>query len=184
MVVPQVPDEPLDDDALDARLWHVPMGEGVHIGDRTILRELTAVQQGTIRPTVVGSDCFIMDKVHIAHDNRIGDRVTLACYVALAGHVEIGDDATIGLSATIHQRRIVGAGAMVGMQSAVTKDVRPFEVVKGNPARPGGVNRVGLERMSVPVEQIVALGEFYDGSSNVVPEQFAGALAVWESARP
>lgn len=183
MVVPQVPEEPVDDEALEALLWHVPMGKGVEIGDRTILRELTTVQQGTVAPTVVGSDCFVMDKCHIAHDNRIGDRVTLACFTAIAGHVVIGDDATIGLHVSIHQRRVIGSGAMVGMQSAVTRDVRPFDLVKGSPARPGGINRVRLERMDIAPEDIAALEAFYDGSSAEVPASFADVLAAWEATR-
>ena len=37
-----------------------------------------------------------MAYVHVAHDNRIGDRVIIANNVALAGHVEIGDRAFLG----------------------------------------------------------------------------------------
>ncbi len=183
MVVPEVPTRPLDADALDAAMWFCGMGEGVEIGDRTIVREMTTIQQGTRRPTAIGSDVFLMDKSHVAHDNVIGDRVTISNFVGLAGHVTVGDDATIGLNASVHQWRVVGAGAMVGMQSAVTRDVRPFELVKGVPARPSGLNRVRLRRLGVDDTDSEALGAHYAGSAPEPPARFAGHLATFEAQR-
>jgi UDP-N-acetylglucosamine acyltransferase len=44
------------------------------------------------------------------------------------------------MNALVHQRRTVGAGAMVGMGSVVTKDVPAGEKWFGNPARFQGEN--------------------------------------------
>jgi UDP-N-acetylglucosamine acyltransferase len=176
MVVPEVPDEPLDDEALESLLWFGGMGVGIEIGDRTIIREMSTVQQGTRRPTRIGAGVFLMDKSHVAHDDHVGDRVTIAPFVGLAGHVTIGDDATVGLNASVHQWRVVGAGAMVGMQSTVTKDVRPFELVKGSPARAGGLNRVRLERLGVPADEAEALAAHYAGDTDAPPARFDAVL--------
>lgn len=47
----------------------------------------------------------------------------------------IGDDVWTGYGATIMSGVTIGAGAVVGVNATVVKDVAPFEIVGGNPAR-------------------------------------------------
>lgn len=47
----------------------------------------------------------------------------------------IGNDVWIGRNALIKQGVSIGTGAVVGMGSVVTKDVPPYTIVAGNPAR-------------------------------------------------
>jgi acetyltransferase-like isoleucine patch superfamily enzyme len=47
----------------------------------------------------------------------------------------IGNDVWIGYGACIRSGVRVGDGAVVGMGSVVTKDVLPYSIVAGNPAR-------------------------------------------------
>ena len=54
---------------------------------------------------------------------------------AIAGKVEVGDYATIGTNATILPFVKVGEGAFVGAGAVVTKDVEPYSVVVGVPAK-------------------------------------------------
>jgi UDP-N-acetylglucosamine acyltransferase len=125
-----------------------PVGEGqgeVRIGDRTIIREFVAIQG----PCSIGADCHLMDKSHIPHDAVLGDWVTFAPGVVLAGHVQIGDKATLGINTSVHQFRRIGEGAMIGMGSVVTKDIPAWEKWYGNPAQPHGLNVVGLNRWNV-----------------------------------
>lgn len=51
------------------------------------------------------------------------------------GYTIIGNDVWIGNSATIMQGVKVGDGAIIGTNSLVTKDVEPYSIVGGNPAR-------------------------------------------------
>ncbi|EXJ94031.1 hypothetical protein A1O1_02424 [Capronia coronata CBS 617.96] len=51
------------------------------------------------------------------------------------GEIHIGEDCWIGGKATILPGVTVGRGATVGAGSVVTKNVPPFHVVAGNPAR-------------------------------------------------
>lgn len=162
--------------------WGGPgSGAGVVVGDRTVLREYTTVHSGSARPTTVGSDCFIMNKVYVGHDGEIGDRVTMASTVTLGGHVSVGAGANLGLGAAVHQRRVVGPGAMVGMGSVVTRDVLPFAAAYGNPARLRGVNRVGMQRAGIPDEVVEALQRSYAAGVASPPEDLrTGPLtAAW-----
>lgn len=48
---------------------------------------------------------------------------------------EIGNDVWIGVGVFIRSGVSIGAGAIIGAHSVVTKDVEPYSIVVGNPAR-------------------------------------------------
>jgi acetyltransferase-like isoleucine patch superfamily enzyme len=54
---------------------------------------------------------------------------------ATKGDVIIGNDVWIGLHATILSGVVIGDGAVIGARSVVTKNVPPYAIVAGNPAR-------------------------------------------------
>jgi UDP-N-acetylglucosamine acyltransferase len=133
------------------------------IGDRNLIREGVTIHRST-RPggaTLVGSDCFLMAYVHVAHDNRIGDRAILANNVMLAGHVEVGERAFLGGGSGVHQFCRVGRLAMVGGNAKVVQDCLPFVISDGHPARARGLNVVGLRRAGMTPGQIRTLHEAY-----------------------
>ncbi|MCZ4516980.1 DapH/DapD/GlmU-related protein [Rhodococcus ruber] len=121
-------------------------GFGVLIERGTVIRELTTVHQGSERPTIVGAHSFIMNRISIEHDCQLGACTIAAAGTALAGHVTLGSGCNLGMNSTVHQRRVVGSGAMVGMGSVITKDIPPFATVFGNPAVLHGANSVGMSR--------------------------------------
>jgi virginiamycin A acetyltransferase len=51
------------------------------------------------------------------------------------GSIEIGNDVWIGYKAVIMAGVKIGDGAIIGAYSVVTKDVEPYAIVGGNPAR-------------------------------------------------
>lgn len=51
------------------------------------------------------------------------------------GNVIIGNDVWIGMNAVILSGVTIGNGAVIGVGSIVTKDVYPYEIVAGNPAK-------------------------------------------------
>lgn len=137
--------------------WVASTDHGVTIGARSVIREAVQIHAGTAAATRVGADCFLMNQSYVAHDCVLEDGVTLAAHVSLAGHVRIGRSANLGLSVAVHQRRVVGPFAMVGMSSTVTRDVPPFVTAYGVPARAMGINRVGMERAGFAAEDVTAV---------------------------
>jgi virginiamycin A acetyltransferase len=55
--------------------------------------------------------------------------------VTCKGDTIIGNDVWMGNSATIMQGINIGHGAIIGTNSLVTKDVEPYTIVGGNPAK-------------------------------------------------
>jgi len=136
----------------------------LEIGDRNTIREYCTFNRGTAQDagvTRIGSDNWIMAYVHVAHDCQIGSNVIIANSVQFAGHVHMGDWAIIGGMTGIHQFVKIGAHAMSGMCSALSKDLPPYVMCSGDPAAPYGVNTEGLKRRGFTPEQIENLRRAY-----------------------
>ena len=132
----------------------------LEIGDDNLIREFCTFNLGTVQDagvTRIGNDNWIMAYVHIAHDCQLGDQITMANNVTLAGHVAVHDWATVGGLTGVLQRTRIGAHAMVGFASHVGKDVPPFMVVDGNPLVVRAVNLVGLRRRDFSADRITAI---------------------------
>lgn len=136
----------------------------VVIGDENVFRECVTVNMGTAGGggrTVIGNRNLIMAYVHIAHDCLLGDRVVLANCAQLAGHVKVEDGVVVSGMAAVHHFSTLGRLSFIGGMSGVRQDVPPFMLVEGNPARPRGLNLVGLKRNEVATEVLQALKKVY-----------------------
>jgi UDP-N-acetylglucosamine acyltransferase len=120
----------------------------VKIGDDNLIREYVTINRATYtgEATVIGNGNLLMAYVHVGHNCVIEDRVVIANSTALAGHVHIESRATISGVLGIHQFVRVGRLAMVGGMSRINRDVPPYMLVEGNPARVRSLNLVGLRR--------------------------------------
>jgi sugar O-acyltransferase (sialic acid O-acetyltransferase NeuD family) len=85
--------------------------------------------------SVVGNHTIINTNATVDHECVIGNGVHIMGNVAITGKVEIGDYATIGTNSTILPFVKIGEGAFIGAGAVVTKDVEPFAVVAGVPAK-------------------------------------------------
>jgi UDP-N-acetylglucosamine acyltransferase len=134
------------------------------VGDRNVFREFTTMNRGTVGGggiTTIGSDNLFMAYTHVAHDCHVGNRVVMANYATLGGHVEVGDWVIMGGYAGIHQFTKVGAHAFLGNNAAVTRDVPPYVMAVGSPAVPHSINSEGLKRRGFTPEQIRNLKNAY-----------------------
>jgi UDP-N-acetylglucosamine acyltransferase len=137
----------------------------VVLGDDNTIRECVTINRATSgdQQTRLGSGNLLMAYSHLGHNCELGDRIVIANGVAVAGHVVIGDRAVIGGVLGIHQFVHVGTLAMVGGMSRIERDVPPFCMVEGHPARVRALNKVGLQRSGLADcdggEQLVALRE-------------------------
>lgn len=133
------------------------------IGDRTVVREFATLHRGTGETgrTVIGSDCFLMGYVHVAHDCIIGHHVIMSNAAMIAGHGEIQDYVIIGGVTPIHQFTRVGCHAMVGGGLRVSKDVPPYALAGNDPLVFEGLNAIGLRRRGFSRETLDALDRMY-----------------------
>ncbi|NEQ97843.1 MAG: acyl-ACP--UDP-N-acetylglucosamine O-acyltransferase [Cyanothece sp. SIO2G6] len=120
----------------------------VKIGDGNRFREYVTINRATEASgtTAIGDNNLLMAYVHVGHNCALEDNIVIANAVALAGHVRIESRAVIGGVLGIHQFVHVGQLAMVGGMSRIDRDVPPFMLVEGNPARVRSLNLVGLRR--------------------------------------
>jgi len=135
------------------------------VGARNTFREFCTVHRGTAGgggTTTVGDDNFLMAYIHIAHDCHVGSRTIFANYAALAGHVEIADDAIVGAFCAIQQFSRVGRHAFMGAMTAASQDVLPFVKTDGNDVvKTYGINALGLKRKGFTDERIDSLKKIY-----------------------
>ena len=135
------------------------------VGSRNVFREFSTVHRGTAGGggiTTVGDDNYFMAYIHVAHDCHVGSRTIFANYAALAGHVEVGDDATVGAFCAVHQFSRVGRFAFMGGMTAAPKDVLPFFKTSGvDKTRTYGVNTIGLKRKGFSDERLEDLKNIY-----------------------
>jgi acetyltransferase-like isoleucine patch superfamily enzyme len=127
---------------------------GCWIGARTLVGPFVEIQKGV----VVGEDCKIESHSFLCTGVLVGNRVFIGHGVMTTNDLRpiigtvhnerqtrIGDDVSIGSGAVLLPVEI-GQGAVIGAGAVVTRDVRPWTVVAGNPARV-------LHRMGSPKER-------------------------------
>jgi len=130
---------------------NVHLGRGVYVGHQAILK---GYYENTMRigdETWIGQQCFL----HSAGGLTIGARVGIGPGVRIitSVHREVGrdtpilmaplemrevvieDDADIGVSAVVLPGVRIGRGAQIGAGAVVTRDVPPYAIAVGSPAK-------------------------------------------------
>ena len=130
---------------------NVRLGTNVYVGHYTILKGYHKNHLTIGDETWIGQQCFL----HAAGGLSIGRRVGIGpgVQVLTSRHGEAGrhvpifnapvefkavvieDDADIGAGSILLPGVTIGRGAQIGAGSVVTRDVPPYHVVAGSPAR-------------------------------------------------
>jgi len=136
----------------------------LEIGDRNVIREFATVNRGTVQDaltTRIGNDNLLMAYIHVAHDCQIGNHVIMANGASLGGHVKIDDWTILGGFTMVHQFCRVGAHVFCAMGTGVNKDIPPYLLVSGHPAKPYGINSEGLRRRGFSAASIQQIKRGY-----------------------
>ena len=131
----------------------------VKIGNYNQIREYVTINRATGEDEVtqLGDHNLLMAYAHVAHNCIIENEVIIANSVALAGHIHIESKARISGVLGVHQFVHIGSLAMVGGMSRIERDVPPFAIVEGNPARVRSLNLIGLQRSGLSEEDLSQL---------------------------
>jgi UDP-N-acetylglucosamine acyltransferase len=126
------------------------------IGDDNIIREFATINRATEpgTTTVIGNNNRLLSYIHVAHNCTLGDNIIMSNVASLAGHVVIQNNAVLGGLVAVHQHCRLGELCFVGAGAKVVKDVPPFCIVDGVPAKLAGLNRIGLRRHEWSSERI------------------------------
>ena len=122
------------------------------IGDDNVIRENVTIHIGTIQDeakTVIGNRNLLLAYVHIAHDCQVGNHNIFANNASLAGHVKVGDYVNFGGFSKVSQYCQIGKHAFICADAVITKDIPAFMKIAPSPARPAGLNSVGLTRAGI-----------------------------------
>ncbi len=104
------------------------IGESVFMGNRVCIDCIDRIDIGS--NTLLAPGCFVTD-----HNHGIDSTERINRQECIAQPVKIGDDVWIGANAVILPGVTIGDGAVVGAGAVVVKDVVPYSVVGGVPAK-------------------------------------------------
>jgi acetyltransferase-like isoleucine patch superfamily enzyme len=128
---------------------NVGIGKGTFVESSVIIGDYSYVNTNSfIENCEIGKFCSISSGVFISpFEHPISYRTThpitynkVYGFIKEEEHIErkkvyIGNDVLIGLNAVIKEGITIGNGAVIGAGSVVTKDIKPYEVVGGVPAK-------------------------------------------------
>ena len=112
------------------QLGNVIIHDDVEIGANT------AIDRGTLGPTVIGEGTKIDNLVHIAHNVVIGRHCLVMGQAGFAGSTSLGDYVVVASQSGIADHLKLGNQAVVGAKSGVMRDVADGGRVLGIPATP------------------------------------------------
>ena len=121
---------------LDKKNIKFPHIGRVLISDDVEIGSGCTIDRGSIDDTSIGSNTYLDNQVHMAHNVKIGSNCMIAGQVGFAGSSTIGNNVQIGGQAGISGHLIIGNNVKIAGGSGVIKDIKDNQIVMGYPAIP------------------------------------------------
>ena len=120
------------DKNINIRYPHIGM---VIIKDNVEIGCNNTIDRGSLSNTIIGSNTFLDNQVHVAHNVKIGNNCIITGQVGFAGSSTIGDNVSIGGQAGISGHLKIGSNVQIGGGSGVIKNIPNNSRVMGYPAK-------------------------------------------------
>jgi UDP-N-acetylglucosamine acyltransferase len=132
------------------------------IGAHNVFREHFTVHRSNqaAEATVIGSHNFLMANSHVGHNSRVGDHVIMANGALLGGHVTVADRVFLSGNCLVHQFVRVGTLARMQGGSAISQDLPPYTIARGDNSI-CGLNIIGLRRAGISAADRLQLKQLY-----------------------
>jgi len=122
---------------------NVQIMAGSIISQDSVIGEHSYIGHNTfISKAIIGRYCSIANNVSIGNGEHLIHKVSTSSLfydkpydVLTSKDCLIGNDVWIGVDSIIRRGVTIGNGAIIGANSFVNKDVPPFAIVAGNPAK-------------------------------------------------
>ncbi len=131
--------------------------KGVIIKKGARIFEFVSIHAGTVVQTEIGPGVAVFNHSHIAHDCFLDEGSSVGGGVFLAGHTMLMKKATVCGRACTHQMSLIGPYGFLAPMSFLKGHLGPGELWIGNPARPSGLNKIGLERAGLTHEKLLEI---------------------------
>ena len=93
------------------------------------------IDRGSLSNTLIGTNTYLDNQVHIAHNNKIGNNCIIAGQVGFAGSSTLGNNVMIGGQAGVSGHIKIGNNVQIAGGSGVIKDIPDNSRVMGYPAK-------------------------------------------------
>ena len=111
-------------------IGNVILKNGVELGSNC------TIDRGSLSDTIIDSNTFLDNHVHVAHNVKIGKNCIIAGQCGIAGSTVVGDNVVMGGQAGLSGHLKIGNNVKIGGGSGVINDILDNIQVMGYPAVP------------------------------------------------
>ena len=143
----------------DISVKHIVIGNNCYVGKRNFFSSGQQIVLGDYCMT--GIDCKFLGSDH-KFDNPMSPYITTGTTVDNV--IYIGHNVWIGANVIVVGNVSIGHGSIIGAGSLVTKDIPPFSLVVGSPARV-------IKRYDFTLNEWISIGDFNLSSEELIPNE-------------